>query len=95
VANEVPFNVSVSCPNNTASVNDTISENHPFDKYWHLQKTVPFYLALIAFPLLNFRSPTFFTKFNVLGNNRYDDYYYISRYHIGDVSVGVYNIQTI
>uniref|UniRef100_A0A0K0D4Y6 Aa_trans domain-containing protein n=1 Tax=Angiostrongylus cantonensis TaxID=6313 RepID=A0A0K0D4Y6_ANGCA len=29
--------------------------------------TVPIYLALLTFPLMNFKSPTFFTKFNVLG----------------------------
>ncbi|VDM60912.1 unnamed protein product [Angiostrongylus costaricensis] len=29
--------------------------------------TVPIYLAFLTFPLLNFKSPTFFTKFNVLG----------------------------
>uniref|UniRef100_A0A914XPY3 Amino acid transporter transmembrane domain-containing protein n=1 Tax=Plectus sambesii TaxID=2011161 RepID=A0A914XPY3_9BILA len=38
-----------------------------FEKLWKLQGTVPFYLAVIAFPLLNFKSPTFFTKFNMLG----------------------------
>lgn len=39
-----------------------------FYNYWSLQGTVPPILALCAFPLLNFESPTFFTKFNVLGN---------------------------
>ncbi|EYC19852.1 hypothetical protein Y032_0023g751 [Ancylostoma ceylanicum] len=29
--------------------------------------TVPILLAIVTFPLLNFKSPTFFTKFNVLG----------------------------
>ncbi|KAK6024383.1 transmembrane amino acid transporter protein [Ostertagia ostertagi] len=29
--------------------------------------TVPVYLAIITLPLMNFKSPTFFTKFNVLG----------------------------
>ncbi|VDL79001.1 unnamed protein product [Nippostrongylus brasiliensis] len=29
--------------------------------------TVPILLAIVLFPLLNFKSPTFFTKFNVLG----------------------------
>lgn len=31
------------------------------------QFTVPILLAIVTFPLLNFKSPTFFTKFNVLG----------------------------
>lgn len=39
----------------------------PFYRVWDLQRTVPFFLALLAFPLLNFQSPTFFTKFNGLG----------------------------
>ncbi|CAI5449379.1 unnamed protein product [Caenorhabditis angaria] len=38
-----------------------------FDKFWTLQGTVPIYLAFALFPLMNFKSPTFFTKFNVLG----------------------------
>ncbi|CAI4227100.1 unnamed protein product [Auanema sp. JU1783] len=43
------------------------SSESTFDKFWQLQNTVPFYLAIVAFPLFNFKSPTFFTKFNVLG----------------------------
>lgn len=35
---------------------------------WDLHKTVPIFLAIIIFPLLNFNSTTFFTKFNSLGN---------------------------
>ncbi|EPB78265.1 hypothetical protein ANCCEY_02649 [Ancylostoma ceylanicum] len=38
-----------------------------FDQIWQLQLTVPILLAILTFPLLNFKSPTFFTKFNVLG----------------------------
>ncbi|RCN25041.1 hypothetical protein ANCCAN_29249, partial [Ancylostoma caninum] len=38
-----------------------------FDQIWQLQLTVPILLAVLTFPLLNFKSPTFFTKFNVLG----------------------------
>ncbi|KHJ82372.1 hypothetical protein OESDEN_17934, partial [Oesophagostomum dentatum] len=38
-----------------------------FDQLWQLQLTVPVFLAFITFPLMNFKSPTFFTKFNVLG----------------------------
>ncbi|RCN46494.1 transmembrane amino acid transporter protein [Ancylostoma caninum] len=38
-----------------------------FDQIWQLRFTVPILLAIVTFPLLNFKSPTFFTKFNVLG----------------------------
>ncbi|KAK5971977.1 Transmembrane amino acid transporter protein [Trichostrongylus colubriformis] len=38
-----------------------------FDDVWQLQLTVPIYLVILIFPLLNFKSPTFFAKFNVLG----------------------------
>ncbi|CAD5227086.1 unnamed protein product [Bursaphelenchus xylophilus] len=38
-----------------------------FSKLWSLQGTVPIYLGILTFPLLNFQSPTIFTKFNVLG----------------------------
>ncbi|CAD5221798.1 unnamed protein product [Bursaphelenchus okinawaensis] len=38
-----------------------------FKKLWSLQGTVPIYLGILTFPLLNFQSPTIFTKFNVLG----------------------------
>ncbi|XP_043289379.1 sodium-coupled neutral amino acid transporter 9-like [Venturia canescens] len=34
---------------------------------WDLYKTVPFFLAIPIFPLLNFNTTTFFTKFNSLG----------------------------
>ena len=38
-----------------------------FYHYWNKQKTVPFFLVIIIFPLMNIKSPTFFTKFNVVG----------------------------
>lgn len=38
-----------------------------YKNLWKLQGSVPFILGLITFPLMNFKSPTFFTKFNVLG----------------------------
>ncbi|CAJ0584812.1 unnamed protein product, partial [Mesorhabditis spiculigera] len=51
--------------------NEFFAEDSPgpwsFDKLWQLQGTVPIYLAVFTFPLMNFKSPTFFTKFNVLG----------------------------
>ncbi|XP_067940782.1 neutral amino acid transporter 9-like [Watersipora subatra] len=38
-----------------------------FHNVWDLQKTVPFFLLVILVPLINFKSPTFLTKFNALG----------------------------
>ncbi|XP_053513202.1 sodium-coupled neutral amino acid transporter 9 isoform X3 [Artibeus jamaicensis] len=39
----------------------------PFEKWWDKSRTVPFYLVGLLLPLLNFRSPSFFSKFNILG----------------------------
>uniref|UniRef100_A0A0N4ZHU8 NAD(+) diphosphatase n=1 Tax=Parastrongyloides trichosuri TaxID=131310 RepID=A0A0N4ZHU8_PARTI len=47
-----------------------VSENESFlsyDNLWTLQGTVPIILFFLVFPLMNFKSPTFFTKFNMLG----------------------------
>ncbi|XP_003470307.1 neutral amino acid transporter 9 isoform X1 [Cavia porcellus] len=38
-----------------------------FEKWWNRSKTVPFYLIGLLLPLLNFKSPSFFSKFNILG----------------------------
>ncbi|XP_061043783.1 neutral amino acid transporter 9 isoform X3 [Eubalaena glacialis] len=38
-----------------------------FEKWWNKSKTVPFYLIGLLLPLLNFKSPSFFSKFNILG----------------------------
>lgn len=48
-----------------SSVNAT---SDVFDKVWSKTHTVPFFLLLFIAPLINFKSPTFFTKFNALGN---------------------------
>uniref|UniRef100_F7FUD0 Neutral amino acid transporter 9 n=1 Tax=Ornithorhynchus anatinus TaxID=9258 RepID=F7FUD0_ORNAN len=37
-----------------------------FDRWWSKTHTVPFYLVVILLPLLNFKSPSFFAKFNML-----------------------------
>lgn len=47
------------------SSSDTASA--AFRAMWQMRLTVPFYLVVLVFPLLNFKSPTFFTKFNGLG----------------------------
>ncbi|OCT98715.1 sodium-coupled neutral amino acid transporter 9-like [Xenopus laevis] len=38
-----------------------------FETWWSKTNTVPFYLIVLLLPLLSFRSPSFFAKFNILG----------------------------
>ncbi|XP_051846758.1 sodium-coupled neutral amino acid transporter 9 [Antechinus flavipes] len=38
-----------------------------FEKWWNKSRTVPLYLVGLLLPLLNFKSPSFFAKFNILG----------------------------
>lgn len=45
--------------------NDT--ELQQFEKWWSKSRTVPLYLIGLLLPLLNFKSPSFFSKFNILG----------------------------
>nr|XP_020040385.1 sodium-coupled neutral amino acid transporter 9 isoform X2 [Castor canadensis]XP_020040386.1 sodium-coupled neutral amino acid transporter 9 isoform X2 [Castor canadensis] len=55
-------------PDNSSMIfytNDT--EVQQFEKWWNKSKTVPFYLIGLLLPLLNFKSPSFFSKFNILG----------------------------
>ncbi|CAH0548905.1 unnamed protein product [Brassicogethes aeneus] len=66
-------NMTVLCPKeaiwdlkNVTNLNLDI-EKSPFEQYWNLHSTVPIFLAVVMFPMLNFKSPTFFTKFNSLG----------------------------
>ncbi|EFN83619.1 Putative amino acid permease F13H10.3 [Harpegnathos saltator] len=71
----VPENIShieVLCPKKELhGDNDTITiHEKSFDTLgpaWDLHATVPVFLGLLIFPLLNFNSTTFFTKFNSLG----------------------------
>ncbi|XP_076255826.1 neutral amino acid transporter 9-like [Rhynchophorus ferrugineus] len=67
---------AVLCPkevNATYSINSTnlsvvpVQTESLFDNLWNLYSTVPIYLSVIMFGVLNFKSPTFFTKFNSLG----------------------------
>ncbi|XP_017779227.1 PREDICTED: sodium-coupled neutral amino acid transporter 9 homolog isoform X1 [Nicrophorus vespilloides] len=63
-------NDTVICPkdlNETSSSYPNTPNHVIFDNVWDLYTTVPIFLAFILFPLLNFKSPTFFTKFNSLG----------------------------
>lgn len=57
----LPFEHILNTGGNTTTPGDT------FSKLWDQTKTVPLFLIAILFPLLNFKSPTFFTKFNALG----------------------------
>lgn len=79
---EIPFNTTqistdpygVVCPNNMKHLNVTpanmdIGSGTSGGKFWDLNSSVPFYIAIIIFPLLNFNTTSFFTKFNSLGKN--------------------------
>ncbi|XP_052123756.1 sodium-coupled neutral amino acid transporter 9 homolog [Frankliniella occidentalis] len=54
---------SVAAPGDPA----TLAEEDTFHQWWNLESNVPIYLVLIMAPLMNFKSATFFTKFNSLG----------------------------
>ena len=43
------------------------TDESDFDKIWGQFSTVPLFLIIIMFPLINLKSATFFTKFNALG----------------------------
>lgn len=67
-------NDTVICPkqayyNRTLAGNATFANDDPsiFERIWDLHSTVPVFLGLGMFPLLNFKSPSFFAKFNSLG----------------------------
>ena len=58
---------------NFISLIDNMSSNSTtsgFDEIWDQFSTVPLFLILVVFPLINLRSATFFTRFNALGNSR-------------------------
>ena len=63
---------TVLCPGghsaSASSANSLITADKTnFFKFWQLQHTVPLFLIAILFPLCSVKSPTFFTKFNSLG----------------------------
>ncbi|KAL6262623.1 hypothetical protein P5V15_005416 [Pogonomyrmex californicus] len=69
-----PENIShkeVLCPKEIQDYNNTVvTYEKTYDALgpaWDLRNTVPVFLALLIYPLLNFNSTTFFTKFNSLG----------------------------
>ncbi|XP_029432995.1 sodium-coupled neutral amino acid transporter 9 isoform X2 [Rhinatrema bivittatum] len=53
--------------NSTEGVSANGTELQQFEMWWSKTHTVPFYLIMAILPLLNFKSPSFFAKFNVLG----------------------------
>ncbi|XP_023248146.1 sodium-coupled neutral amino acid transporter 9-like [Copidosoma floridanum] len=62
-------NGNVLCPREE-NFNKTMNYEKSHDSLgpmWDLYKTVPIILAFLVFPLLNFNTTTFFTKFNSLG----------------------------
>ncbi|XP_022319194.2 neutral amino acid transporter 9-like [Crassostrea virginica] len=72
--------MSASHPGNHSNHNWTLSSHYSsqwlasshshesvYDRVWDENYTVPFFLICVLGPLINFRSPTFFTKFNALG----------------------------
>ncbi|XP_076241915.1 sodium-coupled neutral amino acid transporter 9 homolog isoform X2 [Calliopsis andreniformis] len=57
----------VLCPKEMTNITNVIHDYNSLGPIWDLYRTVPLFLALLIFPLLNFNNPTFFTKFNSLG----------------------------
>ncbi|XP_077291959.1 neutral amino acid transporter 9-like [Arctopsyche grandis] len=62
----------VLCPNSLKYLNFTTSDadietTSWGGRFWDLYSSVPFYVAIIILPLLNFNTTSFFTKFNSLG----------------------------
>ena len=52
----------------TASVAEVdVAPANEWERWWKIDLSVPFYLIILAYPLLNFKTPTFFTKLNGLG----------------------------
>jgi sodium-coupled neutral amino acid transporter 9 len=63
----------VLCPEDEANSDATNTTHYSdssqliYNKVWSLTTTVPIFIIVIIGPLINFRSVTFFTKFNSLG----------------------------
>ncbi|XP_054571335.1 neutral amino acid transporter 9 isoform X3 [Eptesicus fuscus] len=65
----------VTCPsagsgrpdNGSAVLSANATGRQQFEEWWDKSRTVPFYLVGPLLPLLSFRSPSFFSRFNVLG----------------------------
>jgi len=63
----------VYCPKNEtpqsfdSNISPSNSSSSGFDKIWGQFTTVPLFLVILVFPMINLKSATFFTKFNALG----------------------------
>ncbi|XP_028404423.1 sodium-coupled neutral amino acid transporter 9 homolog isoform X2 [Dendronephthya gigantea] len=67
VFNTTSFNGSGEVFCAADALSEATEPDSDFFQYWNKKKTIPFYLLIIIFPLMNIKSPTFFTKFNALG----------------------------
>ncbi|CAH0720508.1 unnamed protein product, partial [Brenthis ino] len=65
--NTTVYNSSLLCPNNDWLLGISSQPLEDPSPYWSLHTTVPFYVAIIMFPLISFKNVSFFTKFNSLG----------------------------
>ncbi|XP_078033513.1 neutral amino acid transporter 9 [Augochlora pura] len=64
------YSSEILCPKKMSNNTNTVDHEYTYSSIgplWDLYKTVPIFLGLLIFPILNFNSPTFFTKFNSLG----------------------------
>ena len=51
--------------------NTSAVDSSAYGRVWRQDLTVPLFLIVVLFPLINFKSPTFFTKLNALGTYCY------------------------
>ncbi|CAG4994694.1 unnamed protein product [Parnassius apollo] len=65
--NATHYSSALLCPKHEAMLETLSDPQTATSPYWGLHSTVPFYVAIVVFPLLNFTNVTFFTKFNALG----------------------------
>ncbi|KAJ2945423.1 hypothetical protein O0L34_g234 [Tuta absoluta] len=66
--NSTEYNNTLLCPKNDGINGSLLIPVVQIDSpFWALHSTVPIFVAILVFPLLNFRDVTFFTKFNSLG----------------------------
>ncbi|XP_014672119.1 PREDICTED: sodium-coupled neutral amino acid transporter 9 homolog isoform X3 [Priapulus caudatus] len=63
----VAFTATSATPNYTTPSYILPANFRIYESIWNEVKTVPLYLVILLLPLMNFKSPTFFTKFNSLG----------------------------
>uniref|UniRef100_A0A146KWI5 Putative amino acid permease F13H10.3 n=2 Tax=Lygus hesperus TaxID=30085 RepID=A0A146KWI5_LYGHE len=58
---------AVFCPRDAPLSGNSSTVSDTYKAIWNIDTTVPIFLSLLIGPLLNFKSPTFFTKFNSFG----------------------------